>query len=464
MAVKVVGVKNRDYQMDMCRGPLFRQIITFSVPLVISGILQLLFNAADLVVVGKFASHQALAAVGCTGPLTHLIINIFIGLSIGTNVLVARYLGEKNRKLTSRTTHTAIMISLIGGVMLAVIGLFVARPMLQWMDTPADVLDMATLYMLIYFSGMPLIMLYNFGSAVLRAMGDTKRPFYFLIIAGIVNVVLNLFFVLCFHWDVAGVATATVISQGVAAILILRVLIQLRDPCRVKLSNLRIEWKSLRAMMWIGIPAGFQASCFSLSNLLIQSAINSFGSAAIAGFTAALTWEVIGFVTSAAIGQTVLSFVGQNYGGKQFGRLRQSVFYCAGLCAAFMFVLGVTLMIFARPLLSCFNSNPEVLDFGVRRFMVCMPLFFTCGLMEIFTSALRGIGKSVMPTVITIFCVCVVRIIYIKTVWLWFPADISLEALLALYPATWMLNAVILWAYWRLVLRKMPRKNQLVSA
>jgi putative MATE family efflux protein len=459
MAIKGLSTTKDKYQMDMCRGPLFRQIITFSVPLVISGILQLLFNAADLIVIGKFASHQALAAVGCTGPLTHLIINIFIGLSIGTNVLVARYLGEKNRKLTSRTTHTAIMISIIGGVMLAGIGMLISKPMLIWMDTPADVLEMANLYMLIYFAGMPLIMLYNFGSAILRAMGDTKRPFYFLIIAGIINVLLNLFFVICFHWDVAGVATATVISQGVAAILILRVLMQQRDSCRVKLSNLRIEWKSLRAMMWIGIPAGFQASCFSLSNLLIQSAINSFGSAAIAGFTAAITWEVIGFVTAAAIGQTVLSFVGQNSGGKQYGRLRQSIWYCSGLCTGFMLVLSAMLIIFARPLLSCFNSNPEVLDFGVRRFMICMPLFFTCGIMEVLTSTLRGMGKSVMPTVITIFCVCVVRVVYIKTLWLEFPASISMEALLGLYPATWTLNSLILWVYLYIVLRKIPQKD-----
>ncbi len=461
MAVKIVGGgKPHRYQMDMCRGALLPQIITFAMPLVVSGILQLLFNAADLIVVGRFASHRALAAVGATGALTHLIINIFIGLSIGTNVLVARYIGEKDRKRTSRTTHTAVMVSLTGGVMLAVIGILMARPMLQWMDTPANILDMATLYMMIYFAGMPLIMLYNFGSAVMRAMGDTKRPFYFLIIGGIINVVLNLFFVLGFHWDVAGVATATVVSQGVSAILVLRVLVQLRDPCRVKLSNLRIEWKSLRAMMWIGIPAGFQASCFSLSNLLIQSAINSFGSEAVAGFTAAITWEVIGFVSAAAIGQTVLSFVGQNSGGRQYKRVRQSIRYCLITVTVMILFISAVLLIFPRPLLECFNKEPVVVDWGVMRYRICMPLFFFCGLMEVLTSALRGLGKPVMPTVITIFCVCVLRVVYVSTLWKMYP---TMEMLLAVYPATWVLNAAILWMYLKKVMKKIPQHDTEVT-
>ncbi len=462
MALQVVGTKKDKgrYQIDMCRGPLLPQIVTFTIPLVISGILQILFNAADLIVIGRFASHRALAAVGVTGSLTHLIISIFIGLSIGTNVLVARHLGEKDRKMTSRVTHTAVMISLVGGTLLAVIGIALSRPILQMMDTPADILDMAALYMMIYFGGMPMIMLYNFGSAVLRAMGDTKRPFYFLVAAGIINVLLNLFFVLCCHWDVAGVATATVVSQGVAAFLVLGVLTRLRTACRVKLSNLRIEWHSLRAMMWIGVPAGFQASCFSLSNLFIQTAINSFGSEAVAGFTAAITWEVIGFVSAASIGQTALSFVGQNSGGKQYKRLRRSVRYClAGSCLALV-LLSVLLLIFARPLLECFNKEPEVIAWGVLRFKICMPLFFCCGLMEVFSSALRGMGRSVMPTVITIFCVCILRVVYVGTLW---KVNPTMEMLLAVYPATWALNSVMLWVYLKNVLKKTPRNDVTIS-
>ncbi|MBE6399761.1 MAG: MATE family efflux transporter [Lentisphaerae bacterium] len=451
-----MALGNDRYQMDMCRGPLLRQTLVFAFPLIVSGMLQLLFNAADLIVVGRFASHQALAAVGATGALTHLIINIFIGMSIGANVLVAQNLGEQNRKDTSRTTHTAIMISLVGGALLAAIGIVLAKPMLRWMDTPPDVLEQATLYMRIYFAGMPLIMLYNFGSAILRALGDTRRPFFFLIISGIINVVLNLFFVLIFHWDVAGVATATVLSQGVAAILILRVLMQLRTACRVKLKTLRIEWKSLRAMMWIGVPAGFQASCFSLSNLVIQSSINLFGSETVAGFTAALTWEVIGFVTAGAIGQTVVSFVGQNTGGKQYHRLRLSIRYCLGLCIGALLAISAVLIVFAEPLLALFNTDPDVIYYGKMRFYISMPLFFTCGMMEVYTSALRGMGRSVIPAAITIFTVCISRIIYITTLWKLFP---TLEMLLVLYPATWTLNAVIMAIYLKIVLKKLPDED-----
>lgn len=451
-----MALGNDRYQMDMCRGPLLRQTLVFAFPLIVSGMLQLLFNAADLIVVGRFASHQALAAVGATGALTHLIINIFIGMSIGANVLVAQNLGEQNRKDTSRTTHTAIMISLVGGTLLAAIGIVLAKPMLSWMDTPPDVLEQATLYMRIYFAGMPLIMLYNFGSAILRALGDTRRPFFFLIISGIINVALNLFFVLVFHWDVAGVATATVLSQGVAAILILRVLMQLRTACRVKLKTLRIEWKSLRAMMWIGVPAGFQASCFSLSNLVIQSSINLFGSETVAGFTAALTWEVIGFVTAGAIGQTVVSFVGQNTGGKQYHRLRLSIRYCLGLCIGALLAISAVLIVFAEPLLALFNTDPDVIYYGKMRFYISMPLFFTCGMMEVYTSALRGMGRSVIPAAITIFTVCISRIIYITTLWKLFP---TLEMLLVLYPATWTLNAVIMAIYLKIVLKKLPDED-----
>lgn len=451
-----MALGNDRYQMDMCRGPLLRQTLVFAFPLIVSGMLQLLFNAADLIVVGRFASHQALAAVGATGALTHLIINIFIGMSIGANVLVAQNLGEQNRKDTSRTTHTAIMISLVGGTLLAAIGIVLAKPMLRWMDTPPDVLEQATLYMRIYFAGMPLIMLYNFGSAILRALGDTRRPFFFLIIAGVINVALNLFFVLVFHWDVAGVATATVLSQGVAAILILRVLMQLRTACRVKLKTLRIEWKSLRAMMWIGVPAGFQASCFSLSNLVIQSSINLFGSETVAGFTAALTWEVIGFVTAGAIGQTVVSFVGQNTGGKQYHRLRLSIRYCLGLCIGALLAISAVLIVFAEPLLALFNTDPDVIYYGKMRFYISMPLFFTCGMMEVYTSALRGMGRSVIPAAITIFTVCISRIIYITTLWKLFP---TLEMLLVLYPATWTLNAVIMAIYLKIVLKKLPDED-----
>ncbi|MBO5668565.1 MAG: MATE family efflux transporter [Lentisphaeria bacterium] len=435
---KIIGFKSgKSYEVDMCHGPLARQMICFAFPLVVSGVLQLLFHAADLIVIGRFASHAALAAVGSTTAVTFLLVNIFFGLSVGTNVLVARYLGEKNRKDTSRTVHTAIMTGLSAGTVLAVIGIVMARPALKWMDTPDDVLDMAVLYMWIYFGGMPVIMLYNFGSAIMRAFGDTTRPFYFLLLAGVINVLLNLFFVLVCKWHVAGVAVATVISQAVAAIMVLRVLKNMRGPCRVKWQGLHIEWKNLREMMSIGIPAGFQAACFSLANILVQSSINTFGSLAMAGLTASGTLESIGYITMNAVGQTVVSFVGQNHGGQQYDRMKRSV--NIGLLMSYIstFAISIVLLLWGRPLLSIFNTNAEVIDYGMRRFYITLPLLFVCAFMEIFTAGLRGIGCSLPPTLVTIFCACILRIIWIFTVFRCFH---SIEVLMASWPFTWVVN------------------------
>ncbi|MBE6390008.1 MAG: MATE family efflux transporter [Lentisphaerae bacterium] len=435
---KITSFKSgRAYEVDMCHGPLTGQMIRFSIPLIISGVLQLLFHAADLIVIGRFASHEALAAVGATTAVTFLLVNIFFGLSVGTNVLVARYLGEKNRKDISRTVHTAIMISLTAGAILAVTGIVIARPALKLMETPDDILDMAVLYMWIYFGGMPVVMLYNFGSAILRAQGDTTRPFYFLLLGGVINVLLNLFFVLVCHWHVAGVALATVISQGVSALLIMRVLMAMRGPCRIKLQGLHIEWKNLREMMSIGIPAGFQAACFSLANILIQSSINTFGSLAIAGLTASGTLESIGYITMNAVGQTVVSFVGQNYGGKKFDRMKRCV--NTGLLMSYIstFIISVILLLYGRQLLHIFNADSEVIGYGMRRFYVTSPLLFVCAFMEIFTAGLRGTGCSLPPTLVTIFCACILRIIWIYTIFRWYP---TIEVLMASWPFTWVVN------------------------
>ena len=422
----------------MCHGPLLSQIIRFTIPLIISGALQLCFHSADLIVIGRFASHRALAAVGATASLTMLLVNIFFGLSIGTNVLAARYLGENNRKKISRTVHTAIFTSVIGGAVLAFIGIFLSRPMLALMGTPEDIIDMSVLYMRICFAGMPCLMLYNFGSAVLRAMGDTTRPFYFLLFSGIVNVLFNLFFVIVFHWDVAGVAAATVISQAISGFLVLRVLQNTRGPCRFKWQNFRFRWENIREMLWIGLPAGFQSSCFSLSNILIQSSINTFGSAAIAGITAANTLEMICFICMGSIGQAVVSFVGQNHGGKKFSRVRDSIKICAILAVSCSIVSAIFIFSFGRPLLGIFNTDPAVIDYGMRKFCITLPLIFTCSLMEVFTGALRGLGHSVSPTVITVFFVCIMRVIWIYTIFRIYP---TLEGLLISYPVTWVLNA-----------------------
>ena len=441
----------KSYAVDMCHGPLTGQIIRFVIPLMISGILQLCFHSADLVVIGRLASHRALAAVGATVSLSALLINVFIGLSIGTNVLVARALGEKNRRKVFNAVHTAVMTGIAGGVLLAVIGVAFSRPLLKMMGTPADILDMSALYMDICFAGMPLMMVYNFGSAVLRAMGDTTRPFYFLLTGGVVNVLLNLFFVLVFKWDVAGVATATVIAQGVSAVLVIGVLCRMRGSCRLFLKRLQLEKKSLKEMMKIGIPAGFQASCFSLSNILIQSSINTFGSAAIAGQTAAGSWENISYITVNAIGTAAVSFVGQNLGGKKFDRIRRTNMICITMACICAVVISAFLLICGRSLISVFNTDPEVLEYGVRRFVIVVPLLFVCGLMEVITGTLRGLGHSLSPSVMTVFCVCVLRVIWIFTI---FRVHPTLEMLLLSYPVTWIINTAGLIYLLRYVMKK----------
>lgn len=302
------------YEIDMCNGPLFGKIIRYAIPLMLSGVLQLLFNAADMVVVGRFAGSSSLAAVGATGSLINLIVNLFMGLSVGANVLVARYYGARDMKQLHETVHTSILISVISGVILIVVGVSLAKPLLTLMGTPENVLDQAALYMRIYFCGMPVMMLYNFGAAILRSVGDTKRPLYFLLISGAVNVVLNLFLVICFHLDVAGVAIATVVSQAIAAVLVLLCLMKSDAPYRVELKKLHIYKDKLLQMVQIGMPAGLQGIVFSISNATIQSSINSFGSTVMAGSTAASNIEGFVYTAMNSFYQTALSFTGQNMG------------------------------------------------------------------------------------------------------------------------------------------------------
>ena len=435
----------------MCHGPLKKQVLVFAVPLVFSGLLQVLFHSADLMVVGRFASHHALAAVGATGALTWLMINIFIGMSVATNVMTARYIGEKNIKETSKTVHTSIFISLAGGGLLAFIGIVFSRFFLKMLDTPDEVIDMSTLYMQIYFGGMPVIMLYNFGSAVLRAAGDTKRPFYFLVIGGVINVILNLIFVIGCGMDVGGVALATVISQGISAFLIMKVMRKMTGGCRFNWKRLRMHWNSFKEIVRIGVPAGFQGACFSIASMLIQSSINSFGSEAIAGNAAAIQWEAFFFVAYGAFSQTAVSFVGQNLGGKQYKRIVQSVKYCAIQCVVSAVICTLLLWIFREESLLLFNKNPEVIKWGILRYKVFLPLLFFGGLMEIFTGAMRGLGYSIGPTVIMIFGVCILRIIWVMTAFKW---THSMVILIMSYPISWVLISVIMIFYFYKVMQK----------
>ncbi len=348
----------RSYEIDMCNGPLLGKILRFAVSLMLSGVLQLFFNAADIVVVGRFTGHTALAAVGSTGALINLLINVFVGLSIGTNVLVARYYGAQDAKQLSETVHTSVLTSLVSGVILIAVGVAFAEPLLTLMGTPEDVLGQAALYMRIYFVGMPAMMLYNFGAAILRSVGDTKRPLYFLTIAGVVNVILNLFFVIVFHLGVAGVAIATVISQVISAGLVTICLMKTNASYRLELHKLHIYKDKFFGMMRVGLPAGMQGAVFSISNVLIQSSINSFGSTVMAGSTAAANIEGFVYTAMNAFYQTALSFTGQNMGAKKYDRVAKILRICILCVTVTGVVLGCGAYLLGTPLLSIYTSDP----------------------------------------------------------------------------------------------------------
>ena len=434
------GARRSSFEIDMTNGPLVSKIIRFAIPLALSGILQLLFNAADIVVAGRFAGSQALAAVGSTGALINLIVNLFIGLSIGVNVLVARYYGGGNRKDLYETVHTAVLISVISGVALIFIGIGLSQPLLELMGTPDDVINQSVLYMRIYFVGMPVMMLYNFGAAILRAVGDTQRPLYFLLLAGVVNVFLNLFFVIVLHMGVAGVAIATVISQCISAGLVLFCLVKSDTVYRVNLKELKVYKDKLLQMVKIGVPAGIQGATFSVSNVLIQSSINSFGSIAMAGSTAASNIE--GFVWTAmdAFTQSTLSFTGQNFGAKKFHRITKVVWYNLGLVTLVGLVLGIGAYVGGPWLLQIYSTDPEVISYGLERMLlVCAP-YAICGVMNVMVGAMRGLGSSLTPMMASIFGVCVLRVVWIYTV---FPLDRTFFMLFLSYPMTWLATGLI---------------------
>ena len=428
------------YEIDMTSGPIVSKTIRFAIPLALSGILQLLFNAADIIVVGQFVGPTALAAVGSTSALIQLIVNLFIGLSIGVNVLVARYYGAGATKDLRETVHTSVLISLISGVVLVFIGIALSRPLLELMGTPADVIDQAVLYMRIYFVGMPVMMLYNFGSAILRAVGDTQRPLYFLFIAGVINVILNLIFVIVFHMGVEGVAIPTVISQCVSAALVLFCLVKSDTVYRVDLKKLRITKHKLWQMVKIGVPAGIQSATFSISNVLIQSSVNSFGSIAMAGSTAGS--NIDGFVWTAmdAFTQSTLSFTSQNFGAKKFHRITKVIWYNLLLVTGVGLVLGIGAYLAGPVLLQIYSTDPEVIRYGVERMLLeCAP-YAICGIMNVMVGAMRGFGSSLSPMMASIFGVCVLRVVWIYTI---FPLDRTFFMLFLSYPVTWVVTSII---------------------
>ena len=442
----------------MTSGPIVSKTIRFAIPLALSGILQLLFNAADIIVVGQFVGPTALAAVGSTSALIQLIVNLFIGLSIGVNVLVARYYGAGATKDLRETVHTSVLISLISGVVLVFIGIALSRPLLELMGTPADVIDQAVLYMRIYFVGMPVMMLYNFGAAILRAVGDTQRPLYFLLLAGVINVILNLVFVIVFHMGVEGVAIPTVISQCVSAGLVFWCLTKVEGPYRLYPKHLAIKKDKLLGMVKIGLPAGIQGCSFSISNVLIQSSINSFGALAMAGNTAASNIE--GFVSTAqdAFSQAALSFTGQNVGAGQTKRVNRILPLCAALVLGVGLALGSGAYLLGNQLLSIYSSDPEVIAFGMKRMAICCVLQCVGGLMGVMVGTLRGMGYSFVPMAITIGFVCGFRVIWIFTIFVQWH---TLESLYVSYPITWGLAALCDLICFFFVRKHLTRKQRL---
>ena len=434
--------------MDMTQGALMPQVLFFALPIMLSGVLQLVFNAADTIVVGRFAGSEALAAVGSVGSLNNLIISLFIGLSVGVNVLVAQYTGSRDGKAVSEAVHTAVLISLISGVFLAVLGFFLARPLLMMMGSPEDVIDLAVIYVRITFLGMPVQMLYNFCSAILRAIGDTKRPLYFLTAAGVINVALNLFFVIALHMSVAGVALATIISQAVSAVLVLHSLMLMEGPTHLDLRRLRINPQMLRQIVRIGLPAGIQSSVFSLSNVVIQSSVNSFGSVAIAANAAAANVGSFVYQAMNTFQQAVTCFAGQNMGARKPARVLASV--KANLVWAFIFgaVLGPLSCVFGRELLGLYTPDPDVIAIGLERlYVVCGP-YLICGVMDVMSGALRGIGYSILPMTISLMGACAFRILWVMTV---FEAHRTLGMLMVSYPVSWLLTLIALAIFFRLV-------------
>lgn len=428
----------KSYEMDMCNGPILSKILLFSIPLMISGILQLLFNAADIVVVGRFTGSEAMAAVGSTGALINLIINLFVGISVGANVVVARNYGARDYDGVHGAVHTSVLTALVGGVFLIFVGILLARPMLELMGTPDNVINLSVLYMRIYFVGMPSFMLYNFGSAILRAIGDTRRPLYFLTLAGVINVVLNLFFVIVFNMGVAGVALATIISQTVSAVLVLLCLMKMEGPCHLDFKHLKFHLDQLMQMLRIGLPAGLQGIVFSLSNVLIQSSVNSFGSQVMAGNTAGSNIE--GFVYNAmnAVYQTSLSFTSQNMGAKRFDRITKILFECLFVVSAIGIILGGGAYLMADHLLGIYTSDPEVISYGITRMSYCCATYFLCGLMDVMVGSIRGMGYSIMPMLVSLTGACAFRVVWIFTV---FQFNRTLDCLYVSYPISWILTA-----------------------
>ena len=442
------------YQIDMCHGPLLSKIVLVALPLMAANVIQVLFNAVDMVVIGRYADKPALAAVGSCAVLISMILSLFFGLSVGANVIVARHIGERDREETARSVHTAIAIALYGGILLALAGVAAAKPVLVLMETPVEVLPKSTLYMWLYSLGIPLILLFNFGNSIMSATGDTRRPLVYMIVGGAVKVALNLLLVRTFALDVVGAALATLISNAVAAFLILRALSGLRDSTRLCRKQVRFHAANLADILKIGIPAGVQSSLFGISNVIIQSSINSFGTDTMAGNAAAVSIETAVYVASSAFYYAVISFVGQNHGAKKYKRIAKSIWYCLLLSMASSVLVGWAAYFSGPYVLPLYNPDPAVVRLGLIRLDYVVTTYFIAAAMDITAGALRGLGHSLTPMIVSVLGICAFRIFWV--VWI-LPFRRDMGTLLVSYPISWILVLAVNGAILFFVCRKLFR-------
>lgn len=450
--------EKKKYEIDMCSGSIFKKMLLFAVPLMFSSILQLLFNAADVVVVGRYAGDNSLAAVGSNTSLINLLTNLFVGLSVGANVLIAHYYGAKEKEDLKKAVHTVVAISIVSGILLTIVGVIGARQFLIWMDTPENVLDLAVTYLRIYFAGITATMIYNFGAAILRAVGDTKRPLYYLLLAGVVNVVLNLIFVIKFNMDVAGVALATVISQCISAFLIIRCLIKETGAIHLELKALKIDRGNLLKILKVGLPAGFQGVLFSLSNVVIQSSVNGFGEITVAGNSAAANLEGFVYMAMNAFHQAAISFTSQNVGAGKYSRINKVLYVAQTYVVAVGLSLGLLVIAFGSPLLGIYSDNSVVIEAGLVRLKYVVTVYFLCGMMDVMVGSLRGLGYAVMPMIVSLMGACGLRLIWIATIFQ-IPKFHTIDMVYITYPVTWFITFLAHVICFMIVRRKLPKKD-----
>ncbi len=450
---------DKKYSLDMTQGPFLKKILLFSVPLMLTGLLQLAYNSADVIVVGRFVGKEALAAVGSTGSLVNLFLNVFLGLSMGAGVMTARHIGERDEKTVHECVHTAMLMSIICGIFIGFVGFFGSTFMLGVMGVPEDVMDLASLYLKIYFIGSPGLLVYNFGASIIRATGDTKRPLYILSFSGLVNVILNLVLIIVFKMGVSGVAIATIASQYLSAFFIVLYLTRMPNACKLMFTKLKIYKNELKSITRLGLPAGIQNSLFSVSNVIIQSTVNSFGSVAMAGIAAGSNFDSYIYTCTNAVAQTTMNFTSQNMGAKKYNNIGKVYRYCLAVTVIVGLAMGWLGRIFGNQIVGLFSDDAEVISIGAERLELIMPFYFFCSLMDVAACQIRGMGKSFEPMIISLIGACGIRLFWVYFI---LPLNHTLIFLYWAYPLSWALTFFAQFILYFVVKQKMIKREKLV--